>query len=327
MSLLIARNGLMDTIQDNGRHGFQHLGINPGGAMDAIAMRVANALVGNNSREAVLELHFPASEILFQETALIALAGADFGPTINGESIPCLQPLIILAGSILKFAKHSTGARTCLAVHGGLVSDEWLQSSSTHLKVKAGGYKGRALQKKDLIQLKKDQPAFIAGNSLFAVLPWKAKMDDLYLHNSFPFIPGAEYELLDDLSKHALQTGSFTIGQQSDRMGYRLQGGTLQLQVAKEMISTAVTKGTIQLLPDGQLIVLMADHQTTGGYPRVGHITTAAISSLGQMRAGQKINLQKVTLSYAENTALEQERNLQQVQNACIFRLEQYLNK
>jgi antagonist of KipI len=327
MSLFITRSGLLDTIQDAGRYGYQHLGINPGGAMDLVAMRVANALVGNESGEAVLEMHFPAAEIRFEETVLIALSGADFGPAINGESIPCLQPLIVRAGSVLKFTKQVTGTRAVLAVHGGMVTDEWLQSSSTHLKVKAGGYHGRALQKNDLIRLKKDQPVFVATEKSFTMLPWKIRTDELYINSPFPFIPGPEYELLDEPSKQLLQTSSFTIGQQSDRMGYRLQGDALQLKAPKEMISTAVTKGTIQLLPGGQLIILMADHQTTGGYPRVAHITTTSVPSLAQMHAGEKINLQKADLPFAENTALNHERNLQQLQNACIFRLEQYLNK
>lgn len=328
MSLRIARNGLLDTIQDGGRFGYQHLGINPGGVMDAIAMRVANALVGNDSEEAILEMHFPAAEILFEETALIALSGADFTAAINGEAVSVLQPLIVQQGAELKFTKHQTGARAYLAVQGGFITTAWLQSSSTHLKVKAGGFEGRSLQKNDCLQLKQKQPfAFITTGKPVISLPWKAKVDDLYAANNFQFIPGAEYDCLDETSKRKIQTLSFTIGQQSDRMGYRLQGEPLQLQTPKELISTAVTKGTIQLLPDGQLIILMADHQTTGGYPRIGHVISASVPSLAQMQVGEKISLQEVNLHTAETKALNQERNLQQLQNACTFRLQEYLNK
>ena len=321
------KNGLLDTIQDRGRYGYQHLGINPGGAMDITAMRIANALTGNQLNEAVLEMHFPAAEILFQEALLIALSGADFSATINSEEVPLLQPLIVQRGATLRFNKHKTGARAYLAVQGGFVAKEWLHSNSTHLILQAGGFEGRALQKNDLLLLKKNDPyPFLKTDNAFEKLPWKAKMSDLYVKDNFQFVRGAEYECLDELSKQQLETTSFIIHPQSDRMGYRLQGESLRRRDKKELLSTAVTKGTMQLLPDGQLIILMADHQTTGGYPRVGHIITANIPSLAQMRAGEKFTLQKVTIDTAENKLLEQERNLQQLQNACNFRLQQYFN-
>ena len=327
MSLRITRNGLLDTIQDGGRYGYQQLGINPGGVMDRIGMHVANILVGNDLNEAVIEMHFPAAEILFEETVLIALAGADLSATVNGEELPILHPVMIQQGSVLHFGKKQNGARVYLAVQGGFVADEWLQSCSTHLKVKAGGFAGRALQKNDQL-LMKEEPMFGFENAshAFEILPWKAKVSDLYVATRFRFIPGNEYHLLEEISKQQLESNPFTISRESDRMGYRLTGKNLQLTKSKELISTAVTRGTIQLLPDGQLIVLMADHQTTGGYPRVGHIISADISSLAQMAAGENFSLQQVTIHTAEKLLLEQEMNLQLLQNACNFRLEEYLN-
>ena len=327
MSLRITRNGLLDTIQDGGRYGYQQLGINPGGVMDRIGMHVANILVGNDLNEAVIEMHFPAAEILFEETVLIALAGADLSATVNGEELPILHPVMIQQGSVLHFGKKQNGARVYLAVQGGFVADEWLQSCSTHLKVKAGGFAGRALQKNDQL-LMKEEPMFGFENAshAFEILPWKAKVSDLYVANRFRFIPGNEYHLLEETATQQLELTPFTISRESDRMGYRLTGEKLQLTKSKELISTAVTRGTIQLLPDGQLIVLMADHQTTGGYPRIGHIISADISSVAQMAAGENFSLQQVTIHTAEKLLLEQEMNLQLLQNACNFRLEEYLN-
>ncbi len=122
MPLRIHKAGLFDTIQDAGRYGYQHLGINPGGAMDIIAMKLANALVGNDPDEAVLEMHFPAAEIVFEETMLIALGGADLGAEINGEVLPILHPVIVQKNAVLKFKKNETGARLYLAVKGGFVT-------------------------------------------------------------------------------------------------------------------------------------------------------------------------------------------------------------
>jgi antagonist of KipI len=325
MSLLITRSGLLDTIQDGGRYGYQHLGINAGGVMDSIAMRVANMLTGNDPSEAVIEMYFPAAEIMFESTLLIALTGADFSATINGEEVPTLHPVMIREGSTLRFGKQQKGASIYLSVQGGFIADEWLNSYSTQLKVKAGGYYGRALQKNDRIQLKqKPQYDFSEGDHFFEILPWQAKTTDFYT-NTIRFVAGNEYDGLTEASKKQLTTGVFTISRESDRMGYRMQAEPLQLIESKEMISTAVTRGTIQLLPNGQLIILMADHQTSGGYPRPGHVISADISSLAQMRPGEKISLQQVSIADAENILLQQEMNLRQLQNACNFRLQEYL--
>ena len=176
MSLLITRNGLLDTIQDGGRYGYQHLGINAGGAMDSIAMRVANLLVGNDASEAVIEMHFPAAEILFESTVLIALAGADFLATINGEAVPTLHPVMIREGATLRFTRQESGARIYLAVQGGFVAEEWLHSYCTNLKAKAGGFNGRALQKNDRIQLKQGpQYDFSDGDHFFEILPGRQR--------------------------------------------------------------------------------------------------------------------------------------------------------
>lgn len=325
MSLLITRNGLLDTIQDVGRYGYQHLGINAGGVMDSVAMRVANMLIGNDPSEAVIEMYFPAAEIVFESTVLIALAGADFSATVNGEEIPTLHPVMVREGSILRFGKQQKGSSICLSVQGGFIADEWLHSYSTQLKVKAGGYHGRALQKNDRIQLKqKPQYDFSAGDHFFEILPWQAKTTDFYT-DGIRFIAGNEYDGLTDSSKTKLTTELFTISRESDRMGYRMQGELLQLVESKEMISTAITRGTIQLLPNGQMIILMADHQTSGGYPRLGHVIGADIPSLAQMRPGEKISLQEISIADAEDIMLKQEMNLRQLQNACNFRLQEYL--
>ena len=326
MSILINKNGLLDTIQDGGRYGFQHLGINPGGVMDRIAMRIANALVGNHANEAILEMHFPAAEMIFEKTTLIAVSGADFSASINEEPIPILQPVLVREGALLRFEKKQTGARAYLAMQGGFVADEWLQSKSTNLTIKSGGYAGSSLHKNNRIVLQNPQSFSILDiTNPFETLPWKAKVSDLYVSNTFRFIAGEEYGLLNDVSKQKLISQSFTIGRDSNRMGYRLQAEALQLSSPKEMISTAVTLGTIQLLPDGQLIVLMADHQTTGGYPRMGHIISADIPSLAQLSAGETFGLEMIDISKAENILFEQEMNLQQLQNACNFRLQEYL--
>lgn len=325
MSLLILKHGLSDSIQDGGRYGHQHLGINPGGVMDRYAMKIANVLVSNEMEEAVLELHFPAAEILFEETVLIALSGADLSPQINERSVPMLHPILVQKGSVLVFKKQITGARVYVSLRGGFQIPLWLQSKSTNNKVKAGGWEGRSLKKNDRIPLQLTTNLIdLPDGTGFLVLPWSAADSTMKKNEQIEFIAGAEYHLLNTVARQKLEQGQFKILPQSDRMGYRLQGDAISLEQKKEMISSAVTRGTIQLLPDGQLIVLMSEHQTTGGYPRIGHVTASSFNSLAQMNAGQKIRFLKTTLEEAENEIAATERNLQQLQNACNFRLDQY---
>lgn len=329
MSLRILKAGILDSIQDMGRFGFQHQGINPTGAMDKFAASVANTLVGNTSTEAVLELHFPASDLLFDQPAIIALTGADFNATINGEPVPVNQPLLINKSSILQFHSRKEKARCYLAIHGGFNIGKWLNSFSTNLKAEAGGVEGRKLKKDDLIELtsKLNFQKSISDDD-FKILPWKTNQawdDDegkeiLILH-------GNEWDWLDKRSQQLLLSDSFAITGNSDRMGYRLKGELLQTISKEELVSSAICFGTIQLLPDGQLIILMADHQTTGGYPRVANIISAHLPRLAQMNAGEKINFRMTDQATAENLLIKQKLHLLQLQNACKLRLENFIHE
>lgn len=325
MSLFIHRQGLLDTIQDLGRYGYQHLGINTNGAMDSIAMQIANALLGNTLTEPVLEMHFPAAVIEIEKNILLALAGADFSAEINGESIPMHHPILVQKGAILRCRKNKKGARIYLAVAGGYLSNCWLNSNSTQTIVKQGGFQGKALHKNDRLPFANNfLHSFQFSAKSFITLPWFANPATYYTSQTILFIPGAEYHLLNSQSAQRLENSSFTILPQSDRMGYRLKGENLALSFPKEMISSAVTKGTLQLLPDGQLIILLADHQTTGGYPRIGHIISAHIATVAQMCVGEKMNFQQTDLQQAETLVSKQAKDIQLLQRACRLRLEDY---
>lgn len=323
MSILVIKPGIQTTIQDAGRIGFQHLGINPGGAMDLRAMQTANALVHNPSDEAVLEFYFPAPVLRFNAGTFIALSGADFKASVNGTNLPVDHPIFIPAGSVLQFNRKEKGQLGYMAIQGGLELTEWLNSYSTNLKAVAGGYEGRALRAGDELMLN-THPKSIRSSTECSVLPWKAFTASFYSNNPFRFIPGKEFGLLSEISRQRFTGEGFTILPQSDRMGYRLQGPGLELTGAGEMISSAVTRGTIQLLPNGQCIVLMADHQTTGGYPRIGHIISADIPGLAQKGIGEQLHFTPTDLETAENLLVLQEQHLQQLKNACILQLDAY---
>lgn len=323
MSLRIIKAGILDTIQDAGRFGFQHLGINPSGAMDKYSMQVANLLVGNDPCEAVIEMHFPASVFLFTEPALIAIGGADFSASINGEPVPLLHPLLTCKNDILHFHKPVKGARAYLSIAGGLGIEKWLNSFSTNLKAGAGGHLGRNLQKEDEIKFRQPRTEQVTDN--FTVLPWQADTNWVdETPNDIYVLQGNEWNRLTTDSKENFTMGAFMITQQSDRMGYRLNSIQLPSMTKEELVSSAVSFGTVQLLPDGKLIVLMADHQTTGGYPRIAHVITAHHSKLAQMKAGEKIHFQVVDQKTAEDLLIKQNKQLIQLRFACKNKLEDY---
>jgi antagonist of KipI len=318
----VIKGGMVDTFQDAGRYGHQHLGINPSGAMDLIAMNVANALVGNELNEAVLELCFPASVLLFKKPALIALGGANFNAELNGKAIPVNQSVAVPAGSELKFTKVEKGVFSYLAIHGGFGLSSWLDSYSTNMKAQVGGWKGRSLQKGDAIEFKKN----ISTINEVKIFPWRVNVFDFYNDaKSIQFLPGSEFDWLNDPSKERLMKEPFMMTSLRDRMGYRLKGKELTREKG-ELISTAATFGTVQLLPDGQLIILMADHQTTGGYPRIAQVITADRSKLVQASVGDEIFFHEISLQEAEDLLLSQRKILKQIQVTCNVQLQDFFN-
>jgi len=321
MGLRIIKPGIADSIQDMGRFGFQQLGIIPGGVMDRIAAIVANALLGNNINEAVLEMHFPAATIFFETSMLIALSGADFCAEINGKEVMTNQPILVPANSELRFAKNKKGSKVYLSVEDGFLINKWLGSNSTSFILHKGGYEGRFLTKNDLLEFNNNEDFEI---DTLTHLPWRASTAEFYSDNIIAFMPGAEYHWLEKISQKGIITNTFKVSANSNRMGYILEGQPLLLHSKIECLSSAVNFGTIQLLPNAQMIILMADHQTTGGYPRIGHVATSSLPTLSQASAGELIRFEMITQNDAESIYLQQQQNLQQLQNACNFRLQEY---
>lgn len=324
MSLKIIKAGILDSIQDSGRNGYRHLGINPTGAMDRFSAQLANALLGKDLTNPVIEMHFPASQILFEKPTIISLTGADFSASINYKSIPSHQPVLIPAGSMLQFKRLNSGAHCYMALLHDLQVDKWLGSASTNIKVVAGGYGGRSLQKEDVIFFKESLSLkSLADHKELTVLHWKlfpAHVDEI-----IECIKGPEWEWLSGEAQWNFQNKSFAISNLSDRMGYRFFGEELEVEKNKEMVSSAVDFGTVQRLPNGQLIILMADHQTTGGYPRVAHVCATSLPSLAQLKAGNEIRFRFISIGDAEDKLLQQQKYLEQLQNACKLKIEKFL--
>lgn len=324
MSISIIKAGVYDTVQDSGRQGYRSTGVNPGGVMDYFSAAVANALVGNATDAPVIECHFPAATIVMEQDTMIALGGADFSPLLNGVPIPLCKPVIAVAGSVLEHAGVKSGASCYIAFREGLDIPMWLNSYSTNIKAGAGGWQGRVLQKNDRIGLReKNHYDLSAGGAGHKVLAWQADIDwgDINSRDEICVLPGPEYGWLDDEAKSALQTQVFTVSNTADRMGYQLQE-ELPYRASKELLSSGTTFGTVQLLPGGKIIVLMADHQVSGGYPRIAQVITAHLPLLAQKRPGDMIRFRNVTQNQAEELLLKQQQHLLLLQHACRFKLD-----
>jgi len=308
MSLLFKKPGILTTIQDLGRSGWQSYGINPNGVMDATAARLANILLGNNENEAVLEMHFPAGEFEFETDCSFAIAGADLGASLSGNEINNWSSAIAEKGDLLKFTERRTGTRAYLAVAGGFEINEWLGSVSTNLVAGIGGLAGRQIKAGDRIGLRDPR----------VVKPRRIGPSMIPRYSRFPTVcvtAGAEFDLLTAVSERTFMSEGFMLTLDSNRMGFRISGGPLFLLSNKEMVSAAVTFGTIQLLPDGQLVVLMADHQTSGGYPRIANVIAADLPLLAQLSPGDGVGFHIISIDEAESIAARFEEDL------CTLRL------
>ena len=324
MSLRILRPGLLTTVQDLGRFGYQQDGIIVSGAMDAQALRVGNLLVGNEENAAGLEITLLGPKIRFEADHLIALTGAHLSPNLNGQPVGRNRAIWVAAGAELTFGPAVAGCRAYLAVAGGVAVPLVLGSRSTYLRAGFGGLEGRALRAGDELPI--GAPSGI-GARLTQTL---ARPNRAWLPARFTPGPGLcpalrpepviravrgpEYTQFSSESQRAFWEEPFTVTPEADRMGYRLQGPGLQRPDATELLSSAVTFGTVQVPAGGQPIILLADHQTTGGYPRIAQVISADFSALAQARPGQRLQFQEATLSEAQALYLAQEARVRTLQ-------------
>lgn len=316
MGIKIIKSGLQTTIQDLGRTGYRKHGIIVSGAMDTLALQIGNLLLGNKIGVAGMEFTLVGPKMLFETAQLVALTGGDMNPMVDGLPVKMWRPLFIAEGSVLSFGAAVKGSRTYLTVFGGFKLSPVLGSYATYLKAGIGGYKGRALKNEDELSFNKPY------NGAERVFNWSL---DLKLYpdlddNVIRVMKGPEYELFRDESLSALLAEKYLITKEADRMGYRLQGPAVQMKETKEMLSSAVCFGTVQVTASGSAIILMADHQTTGGYPRVLQVITADLTRLAQMKSGQQIRFKLVTLTEAHEELLLREKQTRQLKQTITFK-------
>lgn len=325
MGIEIKSPGLLTTIQDLGRYGFRKYGIIVSGAMDFFAHRIANILVGNEEGEGTLEITLMGPKILINEDTLISICGADLSPKINETPVSMWRPIYVKKGSTLSFGKSNIGTRTYVAFAGSFNVEEIMGSKSTYLRAEIGGYEGRQLKKGDILQLKKPSKRALEimndiigdiNKSGFGYPKWfisKKILPDYKSHPIVRIIRGGEFNYFSAESKERLFGSKFTITPQSDRMGYRLNGASLKTKEKIEMISEAVALGTIQVPDDGNPIILLADRQTSGGYPKIGQVISVDIPVVAQLKPGDSISFYEVSLEEAQKLYIEREQNIEDI--------------
>jgi antagonist of KipI len=294
VALQVEKPGLLTTIQDLGRPGHRKFGVPPSGAMDRFALAAANRLVGNPEGAGGLECALGGPVLLALQPCLVAVTGADFTPCVNGAEVPLWTGVYLAAGERLSFAGRRWGARCYVAVAGGLSGSRWLGSISTYLLVEKGGFDGRTLEAGDVLSLAAPAPRpLIAGRHLSRrLLPEYGKEPALAA------IPGPHHTRLKRPSRTTLWKSSFEVSRDADRMGYRLQGQQLEL-TGRELLSIGLTVGAVQLPLGGQPILLMADHQTAGGYPVILGVTRAALPLAAQLLPGDRLSFRETTAAEA----------------------------
>jgi antagonist of KipI len=298
----VIRPGLLTTVQDCGRWGWQEIGVSVSGAMDPRAHRAANALVGNEPSSATLEITLLGPELVFDDDRTVALCGADFAVTVGDDAMRCHEAFGVPQGVPLRIGGRSRGTRGCLAIAGGIDVAAVFGSRATHLPSRLGGYQGRALAAGDSLSLGPPLANHRATRVAAMAIPNG--------HARLRVLPGPQSERFASDALDRLQSAPYTIQSASNRMGYRLDGPRIEHAVKTEMISDPSPLGALQIPASGEPILLMADRQTTGGYPKVAVVISADIGLAGQLGPGDTIAFAVCTRQEALAALIVQERML-----------------
>lgn len=310
--------GMFTTVQDLGRYGYGPLGVSASGAADPISLRLGNLLVGNPENAAALEMTLLGGTFLFPDGGVVALAGSDFGPVILNSSpsdsapIPMYAACNIQPGQILKTGTSRNGARCYLCVAGGIAVRPLLGSASTHILTGLGGFEGRALRKGDVLHVGQGQHAVGQGHILPARSITVETLNKLAPRRTLRTTTAPQTDWFPADSLRCFYEGVYTVSEESNRMGLRLQGPAIEVPKMDaphqgQMTSEGVSLGAIQIPAGGQPIILFVEQQTTGGYPKIANIISADLSSVGQLRPRDQIRFELVTPEAARALIREQD--------------------
>lgn len=311
----IVNPGLMTTVQDLGRYGFQQYGVSVSGAMDQISARLSNILVGNDENEGILEVTIMGPKIEFLTSEIIAITGGDLQPLINNKPIDMNQSVLVNSGDYLSFKGIRSGCRSYISFAGGIDVPIVMGSKSTFLRAKLGGYEGRALNSGDLLQIGKPSTSLndLEGRKIEKKLyDYSGNLTELRV------VLGPQDDYFTQEGIDTLLTKEYTVTNNCDRMGYTLEGEKVQHKDGADIISDGISMGAIQVPSKGNPIIMMADRQTTGGYTKIAHVITVDLPKVAQTKPGDKIIFKKSTIEESHELINKMENE--------IFKLKEQIN-
>jgi antagonist of KipI len=292
--------GMFTTVQDLGRERYGALGVSAAGAADALALRVGNRLVGNVDSAAALEMTLLGGTFLFAEKTSIAIAGADFGATVDGAPLEMWTAIEVIPGQTLRCGSSRDGARCYLCVGGGIAVESVMGSAATHVMSGLGGFHGRALCKGDEIQIGEAAAEFRARRVMHEA---RAQLSP---RKVLRVTEGPQGDWFADQAQHAFYREPYRVSDDSNRMGLRLEGAAVSATQSRgEMITEGVALGAVQIPESGQPILLFVDQQTTGGYPKIANVIAADMPSVGQLRPRDAVRFERVEFDEARRLLRE----------------------
>lgn len=330
MTIRVVKPGLLTTIQDLGRYGYAHLGISPSGAADPLSFRIANRLVGNDDNTPALEMTLLGATLEFEESAIVAITGAQGECRIGNrrpQSAPSLRGLgwnsggggepgtgllpphaacELPEGTVLEYGGMISGARSYLAIQGGFETPLVMGSASTFVAGHFGGSQGRGLRKGDLLQVR-------GHSSLQARALHPGALDGLCARQPLRITKGPQQDWFDREAFRQLLHTAYVVSEHSDRKGVRLNGAAVRPCKQSELLTEGISLGAIQVPQDGQPIILLVDQQTTGGYPKIANVIAADMYRVGQLRPRDEVRFAEVSLPEAIQALAEQERWLENI--------------
>lgn len=313
----VLKPGLLTTVQDLGRPGYQQYGIVVGGALDGFSARVANAIVGNDENDAVLEIAQTGPDLQFDRETVVAWTGGGFDARLGAEALPRDRAVRVAAGEVLSFGVAQSGFRAWLAVSGGIDVPLVMGSRTTYRRANLGGFQGRPLKAGDelaVFPMRESGAALLRGlqSAGRRASGWTVRPETMgkpSAAGTVRAVPGPEWEWFTDDAQRDFFAADWTATREADRMGVRLQGPALTLVRPREMISSAVNTGVIQVPAAGQPIVLLPSRQSVGGYPRLAAVAGVDIGRFTQLRPGETIRFEKLKVATAQELWLQRERD------------------
>jgi biotin-dependent carboxylase-like uncharacterized protein len=301
-SFHVLNPGLLTTLQDRGRFGYEDRGVPPSGALDEMSFAIANALVGNPAGTGVLEFTLVGAQLRMGPGGCVIAVTGDMELFIDDEPVAPYQCHVLRTGAVLKVGRALTGARGYLAVAGGFSAEPVLGSVSTLIRGELGGFARRAIAKGDELPLAAPSQYLpvAARNPAQRFLPQRE-------HQPLRVVLGPQQDYFSDAEIARFLSESFRVSGQSDRMGYRLTGPAIGHLKGFNIVSDAISTGSVQIPGSGHPIIAMHDRQTTGGYPKIATVVRADLARLGQLKPGDDVRFTEVSVEDAETLWCERQ--------------------